>query len=199
MKAIGLDLILPYAEYERVRAVLRPLFIAEKERRRLALGEHVTLLFENLQTVWYQVEEMLRVERIAAPEAIRHEIETYSELLPSPQELSATVLIEYAAPGERDAALQRLVGLEQHVWLVIDGRRQAARFDTRQMSRDRISAVQFARFPLGDIASHRLVELADAGRLAFEADHPELSAMAIVSGSLGRALAADLEVASVGS
>ncbi len=199
MKAIGPDLILPYAEYERVRAVLRPLFIAEKERRRLALGEHVTLLFENLQTVWYQVEEMLRVERIAAPEAIRHEIETYSELLPSPQELSATVLIEYAAPEERDAALQRLVGLEQHVWLVIDGRRQAARFDTRQMSRDRISAVQFVRFPLGDITSHRLVELADAGRLAFEADHPELSATAIISGSLGRALATDLEAASVGS
>lgn len=196
MKAIGEEVILPYPEYERVRAVLRPLFIAEKERRRLALGEHITLLFENLQTVWYQIEEMLRVERIEAPEAIRHEMETYSELLPSSRELSATALIEYPSAAERDVALRRLVGLGQHVWLVIDGRRQPARFDTRQMSTDQLSSIQFVRFPLGDITPRRLVELSDAGALVFQADHPELAATALVSGTLARTLAADLEAVS---
>ena len=158
-----------------MRPLLRPLFIAEKARRRLAVGEHLTLLFENRQTVWYQIEEMLRTERIFEDAAIKHEVETYNELIPRPGELFATLLIEYAEPAERDAALARLVGLERHLWMVLDGRRVGARFDERQMSPDQISAVQFIAFPLGADAG-RFEKLAAAGKVAIEVDHPHLSA-----------------------
>jgi hypothetical protein len=163
--------VLPVTIYDRVRPLLRPLCIAEKARRRLAVGPHLTLMFENRQTVWYQIQEILRTERIFEDAAINAEVQTYNELLPRPGELFATLLIEYAEPAERDAELARLVGLERHLWMVLDGRRVASRFDERQMSPDQISAVQFIAFPLGDEAG-RFGELAVAGKVAIEVDHP---------------------------
>lgn len=194
MKPITAHEILPVTVYERARAILRPLCMAEKDRRRLAVGDHLTLLFENRQTVWYQIEEILRVERIFEDAQINHEIATYNQLLPKPGELSATMLIEYSDEAERDAELRRLVGLEHHLWIVIDGRRVAARFDEHQMSADEISSVQFIAFPLGDIVdADRFSELAAAGRIEIQADHPHLAAKAAVTGALGIALAPDLQ------
>jgi hypothetical protein len=177
--------------YDRVRPLLRPLCIAEKARRRLAVGPHLTLMFENRQTIWYQIQEILRTERIFEDAAINAEVETYNELLPHPGELSATLLIEYAEPIERDAELARLVGLERHLWMVLDGRRIGARFDERQMSPDQISAVQFIAFPLGADAD-RFGELAAAGKVAIEVDHPHLSLRVPIEGPLATALADDL-------
>ena len=192
MKPVTLKEILPFEQYELLRPRFRPLFIAEKERRRLAVGEHVTLLFENGATVWYQVEEMLRTERISAEPAIRHEIDTYNELLPRPGELSATMLIEYSDAHERDAALRELVGLERHLWLVLDGRRERVRFDERQMGEDQISSVQFVRFPLGGLDAAEFLKLAQADQVTVEIDHPKLSARAVLAGPLAHALASDL-------
>lgn len=193
MKPITAHEVLPVTVYDRVRPLLRPLFIAEKERRRLQIGEHLTLLFENRQTLWYQIHEILRVERIFEDAAINHEIATYNELIPQPGELSATLLIEYPDPTERDAELKRLVALERHLWMVIDGQRVAASFDPRQMSSDEVSSVQFIAFRLGDVAdAERFAELAHAGRVAVELDHPRLAARAVLSGTLGAALSADL-------
>ena len=96
MKKISLDEILALADYERVRDRLRPLFIHEKERRRLHVGSHLTFIFENAQTEWYQIEEMIRSEKMTDREAIQHEIDTYNELIPAAGELVATLLIEYA-------------------------------------------------------------------------------------------------------
>jgi hypothetical protein len=76
--------VLPVTTYDRVRPLLRPLCIAEKARRRLAVGPHLTLMFENRQTVWYQIQEILRTERIFEDAAINAEVETYNELLPRP-------------------------------------------------------------------------------------------------------------------
>jgi Protein of unknown function (DUF3501) len=183
--------VLPVTTYDRVRPLLRPLCIAEKARRRLAVGPHLTLMFENRQTVWYQIQEILRTERIFEDAAINAEVETYNELLPRPGELSATLLIEYAEPIERDAELAHLLGLERHLWIVLDGRRIGARFDERQMSPDQISAVQFIAFPLGDEAG-RFGELPAAGKVAIEVDHPRLSLRVPIEGPLATALADDL-------
>jgi uncharacterized protein DUF3501 len=183
--------ILPLTTYDRVRSLLRPLCIAEKARRRLAVGPHLTLLFENRQTTWYQIQEILRTERIFEDAAINAEIENYNELLPRPGELSATLLIEYADPVERDLDLPRLVGLERHIWIVLDGRRVGARFDERQMSPDQISAVQFIAFPLGT-GTARFGELAATGKAAVEVDHPHLAARALIQGPLAEALTDDL-------
>jgi hypothetical protein len=191
MKPLSKEEILSFEDWERVRPRLRPLFIHAKNRRRLALGPHLTLLFENGQTIWYQVEEMLRAEKIAAPDAIQHEIDTYNELLPPAGGLAATMLIEFGEPRERDAALRRLVGLENHVWLRLGDRRIAAKFDTRQMSSERISSVQFIHFDVS-ISADQFEELAAAGKAVIEIDHPHLAVRETLSGALAQALAEDL-------
>ena len=192
MKPVMLKEILGYEQYEILRPRLRPLFIAEKERRRLAVGEHLSLLFENGATVWYQVEEMIRTERIANEDAIRHEIDTYNELLPRPGELTATMLIEYPDAAERDVALCALRGLERHLWIRIGERREPARFDARQIADDRVSSVQFVRFPLGGLDVDEFQEFATAGKIAIEADHPKLIERAPITGAIAEALARDL-------
>lgn len=192
MKPVTLKEILPFEQYEILRPRLRPLIIAEKERRRLAVGEHLTFLFENGQTVWYQVEEMVRSERISAEDAIRHEIDTYNELLPRPGELTATMLVEYADEAERNVALRALVGLERHLWIRIGERREPARFDHRQIATDRVSAVQFVRFPLGGLDHAEFLQFAAAGKIAIEVDHPQLTERALIAGPIAKALATDL-------
>src|SRR5271169_4256685 len=149
MKKISQDDLLGLEHWERVRNVLRPLFIHEKERRRLAVGSHLTFLFENTATVWYQIEEMIRFERMTDDAAILHEVDTYDELIPARGEISATLLIEFAEPKERDAALRRLVGIEKHLWLKLGDGKVPLKFDDRQMSSERVSSVQFVRFAVG--------------------------------------------------
>ncbi|HEV2171045.1 MAG TPA: DUF3501 family protein, partial [Candidatus Binatus sp.] len=177
---------------QRVRDRLRLLFIHEKERRRLHVGSHLTFIFENAQTQWYQVHEMIRSEKMTQREAIQHEIDTYNELLPAAGELAATLLIEYAEARERDAALGRLVGLDNHLWMKLGQQKIAARFDERQMASDRISAVQFVRFPLEGIDAERFVELAGRSEVSVEADHPSLAARGMIGGLLAASLAEDL-------
>lgn len=192
MKPIAFEETLSLADYERVRDRLRPLFIHEKERRRLHVGSHLTLLFENAQTAWYQIHEMIRAEKMTQREAIQHEIDTYNELLPAAGELAATLLIEYPDPRERDAALSRLVGLERHLWIKIGGKKIEARFDDRQMSSERISAVQFVRFKLDGVDAAQLLAAAAKGAVAVEADHPSLAARNEIVGILAASLAEDL-------
>ncbi len=125
-------------------------------------------------------------------EAIQHEIDTYNELIPAAGELVATLLIEYADPRERDVALVRLVGLKRHLWLKLGAKRIAARFDERQMSDERIGAVQFVRFTLEGMETARFLELAGKGEVAVEADHPSLTARGVINGLLAESLAEDL-------
>jgi hypothetical protein len=192
LKPVTLKEILSVEQYEILRPRLRPLFIAEKNRRRLPLGEHLTVLFENGQTVWYQIAEMMRSERLVAEAAVRHEIDTYNELLPRPGELAATILIEYPDAAQRDAALRELLGFEDRVCICLDGRREKARFDLRQMSPDRVSSVQFVRFPLGGLDAAEFRPLANAGKVAIEVDHSKLRARAEIRDPLAAALAQDL-------
>jgi len=192
VKPVTLKEILPFEQYEILRPRLRPLIIAEKERRRLAVGDHLTLLFENGQTVWYQVEEMVRSERISAEDAIRHEIDTYNELLPRPGELTATMLLEYTDEAERNVAFRALVGLERHLWIRIGERREPSRFDNRQIATDRVSAVQFVLFPLGGLDHDEFLKFAAEGKIAIEVDHPQLTERALITGPIAKALATDL-------
>jgi hypothetical protein len=191
MNKISREMLLSLPQWERVRNVLRPMFIREKDRRRLHAGSHLTFLFENTQTLWYQIEEIIRTERLENDEAIGHEIETYNELIPPPGELSATLLIEFPDAKERDAALRRLLGLERHVWLRLGERKIAVAFDERQMSADQISSVQFVRIP-AQVGPDEFLKLAEAGMAALEVDHPNLAAHAPIAGALANALAEDL-------
>lgn len=191
MKALTLGEILRLDDWERVRPLLRPLFVREKDRRRLGVGAHITLLFENAQTVWYQIEEMIRVERMADDELVQHEVDTYNELLPKTGELSATLFVEYPNAAERDVALRQLVGLEQHLWLRAGERRVAATLDASQIGTEQVSAVQFVRFTLPTSSREEFLAYAASGTLAIEVDHPALAASAPIIGQLARALAED--------
>ena len=121
MEPVKRDEVMDIAQYERIRPDFRGKVLADKERRRVAVGPAFTFLFENRLTVLYQVQEMLRVERIVDEKAIAHEVRTYNELIPPAGGLGATLLLEYTDPAERAVALQQLVGLERHVRLELDG------------------------------------------------------------------------------
>jgi hypothetical protein len=160
------------AAYELERIAWRPQMMALKDRRRVRVGGHMTFLFENRETVRYQIQEMMRIERIVEPEAIRHELDTYNELIPLSGELSACLLIEYDSPEERAVALRELLGLENHVWMAVgDEPRAQARFDTRQISTDRLSSVQYVKFPLTPEQRERW---RDGARIVI--DHPKYPA-----------------------
>ncbi|HVN27476.1 MAG TPA: DUF3501 family protein [Candidatus Binataceae bacterium] len=191
MKKVDKNDILSVEQWERVRPVLRPLFIHEKERRRLTVGSHLTFLFENTATVWYQIEEMIRSERLTDAGAIQHEIDTYNELIPARGEISATLLIEFSEVKEREAALRRLIGIEKHLWLRLGDARVPLLFDERQMSPERVSSVQFVRFNVAkDTAA--FLALAQSDQVSIVADHPNLGAQAFINNDLARSLGEDL-------
>jgi len=165
--------LLDIAQYERARPEFRDKVLREKERRRVSVGPVFTFLFENHLTVLYQVQEMMRVERIVDDRAIAHEVETYNELIPPEGGLGASLLIEYTDAAERGPALERLVGLEHHVHLELEGLPPVpGQFDTRQMSPEKISSVQYLQFPLTPEHRARWAELGPAGHIRLVVDHP---------------------------
>jgi hypothetical protein len=186
MTPVQLSDILSIADYEALRSAQRPHVLGLKERRRIRVGEHLTFLFENRDTVRYQVQEMMRIERIAESAAIAHELETYNELIPAAGELSASLLIEYETPAERDVHLRQLMGLDQHIWLDVAGERTQAVFDNRQIGDDRISSVQYVKFPVTATQ-----QAAWAGGATLVADHRYYSVERVLTAAERTELAGD--------
>src|ERR1035437_8069645 len=110
MQPISISEIKNIAEYELEREGWRPRMMALKDRRRIRVGEHLTFLFENRDTVRYQIQEMVRIERMVKPDDIRREVETYNELIPARGEFAGSLLIEYETPEERDVHLREQIG-----------------------------------------------------------------------------------------
>jgi hypothetical protein len=152
MKPVERGELLGLAEYEQIREHFRRRIIEDKRRRRVPLGPHMTLLFENHDTALFQIQEMLRTERITAEPAILHELETYNELVPRDGELSVTAFIEYDDHDERDRMLVALAGVEDEFYLVAGGERVAAHEQARGDRTDRTTAVHYLKFPLTDAA-----------------------------------------------
>jgi len=193
MEPIRREDILPAPEYERQRPELRRRIMALKARRRLPLGEHATVHFENRDTMWYQVHEMLRAEGSwSRPGAIEAELAAYNPLVPAGRELSATLMIEYEDPTERAARLAELVGIEGCLRMHIgDTPPVEAVFDTAQVSPTRISSVQYVKFPLNAEQAELLRREGTVVRVVL--DHPALRAQAVVGEETRRELAGDLE------
>jgi hypothetical protein len=147
MRAPRREEILDLSTYESARGELRPAVLEAKRRRRIHLGDRLTFLFENTATIRYQVQEMIRAERMVKEAEIAHELETYGELLGGPGELAATLLIEIPEPEERDRRLREWLELPSHVYLRLEGGgRVYPRFDPRQVGTDRLSSVQYLKF-----------------------------------------------------
>ena len=150
MKRVTRQEILDYVTYEEQRNQIRKKLMKIKELRRINVGGVLSFLFENTDTVRYQIQEMIRVERMVKETDILHEIKTYNELLGDSGELGCTLLIEIDDPDEREEKLTQWLELPKHLYLSLeDETRIMASFDERQIGEARLSSVQYIKFNTG--------------------------------------------------
>ena len=190
MTPVTRESLLPTAAFVAQRRQIEAQVLAAKAARRLTVGEHFTFLFENRLTVQWQVQEMCRVEHITDDAAIQHELDTYNAILGGPDEIGATLLIEYTDPAQREVMLARLLGLQEHVFLDVGGERVRAVFDAEQWNERRISSVQFCRFRFSPAARAAMFDLSRSAQLTI--DHPACTASAALPGAVRGALCEDL-------
>ncbi len=193
MNKLTVDDLYPLETYARLRPEFRERVMEHKAHRRLSLGKHLSLLFEDRLTMHYQVQEMLRAERIFEPADIEAELAAYNPLIPDGSNWKATLSIEYPDPDERRVALERLVGVEDRIWVqVADGPVifGIADEDLERSTECKTSAVHFLRFelPPGSVKALRA-----GAALAVGVDHPQLKLRADdVPQTLHESLLADL-------
>lgn len=156
MQLVERNEILKLSEYETLREHFRARVIAEKKTRRVQLGDKISGVFENHDTVLLQIQEMLRTERISREAAIQHEIETYNMLVPLSNELSFTAMIEIDERETREKFLVDASGIEKCFSIVVDGESCAGKWDEARVLDDRASAVLYLKFPLTNSASAAL-------------------------------------------
>jgi hypothetical protein len=180
------------ALYAPIRDDFRKHIIELKRSRRVLLGDLVSLVFENRHTLTLQVEEMLRAENLTSDAQIAAELEVYNELMPSADSLSATLFIELPADADAKVELKKLVGLDEHVRLRIGGHLSAAQFEPNRSTDEKISAVQYVRFPLSAAAKAAL--LTEGTELVIETDHPNYSHRLVTPPALRASLARDYAV-----
>jgi hypothetical protein len=194
MRKLALSDVKNLHEYELIRDAWRKDVIAVKARRRVLLGDKMSLLFESRLTVLHQVQEMCRVERLAKPAAVQQEIDVYNELLPDAGELAATLLVEITEEARVQPELDRLIGLSsgRHLWLELNGRKVFARFLEGQGREDRIAAVQYLRFPIGTDPRDREALVAGPAPVILHVDHPGCRVSAALSPETRAEIARDL-------
>jgi hypothetical protein len=150
VKPVERNEIFDYVTYGEGRDAFREKIFAVKAPRRVHIGEHLTLLFENHLTMLYQIQEMIRTERMVKEADIQHEIDTYNEVLGGDGEFGCTLLIEIDEPAVRDVKLKEWWQLPEKMYLLLeDGTRVWATFDERQRGDDRVSSVQYMKFNTG--------------------------------------------------
>ena len=181
-------------QYARERPAFRARVLAHKGERQLAVGPHATWCFEDRLTVQYQVQEMLRVERIFEPEGIRDELGAYNPLIPDGRNWKVTLLIEFAQPAERARALALLKGIETRCWVRVAGHERVfaiADEDLERQNAEKTSAVHFLRFELSASMSSSLKA---GAALAAGIDHPHYRhEVPVVPAPVRAALVADLD------
>ncbi|HTO47824.1 MAG TPA: DUF3501 family protein [Burkholderiales bacterium] len=185
--------LLSLEAYARQRNDFRARVIAHKKNRKVELGAHVALAFEDELTIRYQIQEMLRIERVFEEDGIRSELDAYNPLVPDGRNFKATMMIEYPDPAERKRMLARLKGIEGRVWIRVQGYERVyavADEDLERENEEKTSAVHFLRFELAEPMAQTLK---GGGELAIGVDHPEYRAeIPAVPRSVRDALVADL-------
>jgi len=185
---VGLD------RYEKIRDDVRRRIIELKRARRVSVGPQVTFVFENHDTVFFQIQEMLRAERIRDLDAVREELAVYNALLPQPGQLSATMLIEITEQANIADRLLSFLGIDEAVWLRVGSAPAIqAQFETGRSREDKLSAVQYVRFALPPAAQRAFVDPSVAVHLAIE--HPNYRHRVAIDGALRASLREDLRVA----
>jgi hypothetical protein len=193
MPQISPDTLMPLEVYAKARPEFRAKVIEHKKDRTLQLGENLTLIFEDELTIRYQVQEMLRVERIFEQEGILDELGAYNPLVPDGSNWKATMLIEYPDENERRTRLAQLIGIEDKVWVQVAGSDRVfaiADEDLERENEQKTSSVHFLRF---ELTASMVSALRGGGALAMGVDHPNYSATAArISDAMCASLMADL-------
>lgn len=174
--AISRDSLLTLEAYAKARPAMRSEVILHKKNRSVHLGNHVTLLFENELTLRYQVQEMLRIEKIFEEEGIQSELDAYNPLVPDGSNFKATVLIEYDNEVERRAALARLIGIEDRLFVQVEGQPRVYAIADEDLDRDnaeKTSAVHFVRF---ELTAEMKKALMGGAQMMVGCDHPNYPA-----------------------
>ena len=176
MGTITAESLMSLEQYAKARKGFRDRVLAHKKNRTVQLGEHVTLVFEDELTMRYQIQEMLRVERIFEESGIRDELDAYNPMVPDGSNWKATMLIEYPEVEERRRALSQLIGVEDRVWIKVAGQPRIhaiADEDLDRENEDKTSAVHFLRFELSGPMKRALK---GGAALSVGVDHPNYSA-----------------------
>jgi hypothetical protein len=166
------DSLLTLEAYAKARSALRAEVIQHKKIRTVQLGNHVSLLFEDEMTLRYQVQEMLRIEKIFEEEGIQSELDAYNPLVPDGSNFKATMLIEYADEVERKTALAKLIGIEDRLFVQVEGRDRVyaiADEDLERENAEKTSAVHFVRFELTQAMKDALK---GGAQMMIGCDHP---------------------------
>jgi hypothetical protein len=184
--------ILNLHEYEKVREARRAGIIALKAARRVQVGRYLSFVFESYDTVWFQIQEMVRAERLVDDAKIAEEVDVYNDLLPRPGELAATMMIEIADAAEVRPVLDRLLGIDtrDYVRLEVGPHVVVGVFETGRSDEElgKISAVHFVRFALPAEARRAFA----TSEVALVVEHPNERARAVLSEECRRSLAGDL-------
>jgi hypothetical protein len=195
MQKIQMSEVKNLVEYEKVRETMRGALIARKQHRRVILGDALSLLFENRDTVLLQIQEMIRTERIVHDEKIQDEIDAYNALIPNAGELSATLFIEipgliHMSQEDVRVTVNRFQGIDRAVWLVAGDQRVAASFEPGHSKEEKMAAVQYVRFAVDAKARAALADRSQPARIVV--DHPNYKAEMAVSPETRAELLADL-------
>src|SRR5215831_5611452 len=190
---ISRDSLMSLETYARERKLFRSRVLAHKKPRTVHLGEHVTLLFEDELTVRYQIQEMLRIEKTFEEEGIQDELDVYNPMVPDGANWKATMLIEYEDIDERRLALARLKGIEERVWVAVEGHPRVFAIADEDLDREndeKTSSVHFLRL---ELAPEMISALKQAATLSMGVDHPAYRfTLPEVSDATRQALVADL-------
>ena len=192
-RQITRDDLMSLEQYAEKRGEFRQRVLEHKKHRQVALGPNATLYFEDRLTLLYQIQEMLRIEKVFEAEGINEELEAYNPLIPTGREFKATFMIEYPDPQVRAAQLEKLVGIEDLVWMQIgdhDKIWSIADEDLERTTETKTSAVHFLRFEISDAMAQ---QLKDGGPWKIGVQHPVYSYEFEIEGDTRASLIRDLD------
>lgn len=193
MQKLTRDDLFSLEKYAETRPEFRAQVLAHKKHRQVPLGDHATLYFEDRMTIQYQVQEMLRVERIFEAAGINEELESYNPLIPDGGNWKATFMVEYEDLEERRIALGKLVGIENQIWIQVDGFDKVnpiANEDLERSTAEKTSAVHFLRF---ELSAEMITALKGGAELAMGCDHAAYQLEVSVEPEVRESLMVDLD------
>lgn len=183
--------IIPYHEYIKVRKEFQERIIKLKKNRRVQVGEHITFVFENRETVLYQIQEMIRLEKILDEKLIRNEIEVFNQLIPETNELVATMFIEIFERHLIKPILNSLTGIHDNkVFIEVEDERIPAIFNDESLSQGKVSAVQYVKFKFNDNQVDKFISPQSKAKILI--NHPNYNAESIIPENVKTSLMEDL-------